>query len=324
MRLPRRRFLQLAAGAAAAPFVPRIAAAQPYPARPVRIIVTTAPALAPDIVARLIAQQLAERFGRQFVVENRPGGGQNVGTELAVKAVPDGHTLLLATAANAINATLYNNLNYNFIHDFVPVAGIARVPMVMVVHPSVPATTIPEFIAYAKANPGKINLGSGGNGSPPHIAGELFKMMTGVDMLHVPYANSNALPDLLAGQVQVYFGPITSSLGYIQSGKLRALAVTGVAPAAALPGVPTMDASVPGYEMTAWYGIMTPRGTPADVVDMLNHAINAALADPSLIGKLADMGAEPMPITPAAFGELIANETLKLGKVIKFASIRVD
>jgi tripartite-type tricarboxylate transporter receptor subunit TctC len=323
MKLPRRQFLHLAAGAVAFPAVSRIARAESYPARPVRIIVTVAPGITPDIIARLMGQWLSEHLGQPFIIENRPGGGQNIGTELVVKAPPDGYTLLLITAANAVNATLYEKLNFNFIRDITPVANILRLPLVMEVHPSVPAKTVPEFIAYAKANPGKINMSSGGNGSPQHAAGELFKMMTGVNMVHVPYPG-NPLPDLLAGRVQVYFGPILSSIGYIRTDKLRALAVTGATRSQALPDTPTAAESVPGYEASSWYGLGAPKDTPAEAVDRLNAETNAALADLAVKARLADLGAEPTPMTPAAFGNFIADETGKWGKVVKFAGVKVD
>ena len=322
MKLPRRHFLQLATGTAAVLAAPRIARAIPYPSRPVRVIVTVPAGLTPDILARLMAAQLTDRLGRPFIVENRPGGGQNIGTELVVRAQPDGYMLLLVTATNTINASLYDNLDFNFAHDIAPVASLVRGPLVMEVHPSVPAKTVAEFIAYAKANPGKINVASGGNGSPMHVAGELFKMMADVDMVHVPY--QNPLPDLLGGQVQVYFGPIASSLGYIRSGQLRALAVTSAALAQVLPDVPTVAETLPGYDASSWYGIGSTAGTPPDVVETLNGEINAALADPATKARLLDLGVEPMPMTPAAFGKFMAEETDKWGKVVKFANLKVE
>jgi tripartite-type tricarboxylate transporter receptor subunit TctC len=322
MKLPRRHFLQLATGTAAVLAAPRIARAAPYPSRPVRVIVTVPAGLTPDILARLMAAQLTDRLGRPFIVENRPGGGQNIGTELVVRAQPDGYMLLLVTATNTINASLYDNLDFNFAHDIAPVASLVRGPLVMEVHPSVPAKTVAEFIAYAKANPGKINVASGGNGSPMHVAGELFKMMADVDMVHVPY--QNPLPDLLGGQVQVYFGPIASSLGYIRSGQLRALAVTSAALAQVLADVPTVAETLPGYDASSWYGIGSTAGTPPDVVETLNGEINAALADPATKARLLDLGVEPMPMTPAAFGKFMAEETDKWGKVVKFANLKVD
>ena len=322
MKLPRRALLHLAACAASLTLL-RVAWAQTYPRRPVRIVVPVPAGLAPDIIARLIAQQLSERLGQPFIVENRPGSGNNIGTEVVVRALPDGYTLLVATLPNAVNTTLYDNLNFNFIRDITPVAGVMHTPLVMEVNPSVPAKTVPEFIAYAKANPGKITMVSGGNGSPPHVAGELFKMMTGVDMIHVPY-NGNPLPDLLAGQVQVYFGLIPSSIGYIRTGKLRALAVTSATRSPALPDIPTMSEFVPGYVASGWYGIGAPKSTPDEIVNKLSKEINAALDDPQMKARLADLGAEPMPMTPVEFGKFIADETEKWGKVVKFAGIKVD
>jgi tripartite-type tricarboxylate transporter receptor subunit TctC len=323
MELPRRHFLRMAAGAIGVAARPRIALALDYPTRPVRIVVPVPAGLAPDIIARLIGQSLSERMGQPFIVEDRPGSGNNVGTELVVRAPSDGYTLLLATLPNAVNATLYDNLNFNFIRDITPVAGIARTPLVMEVNPSVPAKTVAEFIAYAKANPGKITMASAGNGSPPHVAGELFKMMTGIDLLHVPY-NGNPLPDLLAGQVQVYFGLIPSSIGYIRTDKLRALAVTSATRSQALPDIPAMGESVPGYEASGWYGIGAPKSTPVEIVNKLSKQIDAALADPPIKTRLADLGAEAMPMTPVEFGTLVADETEKWGKVVKFAGIKVD
>jgi tripartite-type tricarboxylate transporter receptor subunit TctC len=322
MKLPRRHFLQLATGTAAVLAASRVARADAYPSRPVRVIVAVPAGLTPDILARLTAAQLADRLGRPFIVENRPGGGQNIGTELVVRAQPDGYTLLLVTATNTINASLYANLGFNFAHDIAPVASLVRGPLVMEVHPSVPARTVSEFIAYAKANPGKINMASGGNGSPMHVAGELFKMLAGVNMVHVPYLNP--LPDLLGGQVQLYFGPIASSLGYIRSGQLRALAVTTAARAQVLPDVPAVGETVSGYEASTWYGIGATGGTPAEVIGTINGEIDAALSEPAIKTKLADLGVEPMPMTPAAFGKFMADETDKWGKVVKFASLKVD
>jgi tripartite-type tricarboxylate transporter receptor subunit TctC len=326
MKLPRRRFLHLAAGAAALPAGSRIAWAQTtYPTRPVRIIVGSAAGGGNDIIARLIGQRLSEHLGQQFVVENRPGAGSNIGTEAVVHAPADGYTLLLVSASNAINATLYEKLTFNFMQDIAPVAGVMRTPLVVVVHPSVPAKTIPEFIAHAKANPGKINMGSGGNGTPSHASGELFKMMAGVDLVHVPYRGlSPALTDLLGGQVQVMFGGTTASIPYAGTGKLRALAVTTTARSELLPDVPTVGEFVPGYEASQWYGIGVPKNTPAEIVEKLNNEINAALADPKMKAQLAEFGGVPMPMTPAAFGRLIADETEKWAKVIKFAGIKAD
>ncbi|HMG77624.1 MAG TPA: tripartite tricarboxylate transporter substrate binding protein [Xanthobacteraceae bacterium] len=307
--------------AAALPAYARNVWAESYPVRPVHLIVPIAPSLTPDILARLIGQRLSETLGQPFIIENRPGGDQTIGTEIVTRAAPDGYTLLLATAACAVNASLYDHLNYNFIRDIAPAVGLVRVPLVMEVNPSVPAKTLPEFIDYAKANPGKINMASGGNGSPQHVAGELFKMMTGIDMVHIPY-RGNMLPDLMAGQVQVYFGPLPSSIGFIQSGKLRALAVTSAARSQSLPDVPAIAEFVPGFEADAWYGLGAPAGTPVPIADKLNIAVNDALADPGIKAKLAELGAQPMPLTPAEFGKFIVDETEKWGKVVKFAGIK--
>jgi tripartite-type tricarboxylate transporter receptor subunit TctC len=320
--LRRRQFLRLAASAAAVPAFPLVARAQIYPARPVRIVVGFPAGLTPDIMARLMAQSLSDRLGQQFIVENRPGATGNIGTEVVVRSPLDGYTLLLAAQPNAINATLYAHLAYDFMRDITPVASLVRGPLVMEINPSVPAKTVAEFIAYAKANPGKINMASGGNGSPQHVAGELFKMMAGVDMVHVPY--QNPLPDLLGGQVQVYFGPIASSLGYIRTDKLRALAIASATRSQALPDVPTVSETLPGYEASSWYGIGAPAGTPPDVVAKLNGAINAALAEPAMRARLADLGVEPMPMAQAAFGKFIADETDKWSEVVKFASLKLD
>ena len=325
MKLPRRHFLHLAAGAAALPALSRIAWAQAYPSRPVRIIVGFAPGGSSDITARLIGQWLSERLGQQFVIDNRPGGGTNIGTEAVVRAPPDGYTLLLATAANAVNATLYDKLNFNFIRDIAPVAGIIVFPNVMVVHPSVPAKTVPEFIAYAKANPGKINMASGQMGGPAHVSGELFKMMTGTDMLLVPYRGGGpALVDLLVGQVQVMFPTIVASIEYIRAGRLRALAVTAATRSDALPDIPTVSEFVPGFEASFWTGIGAPKATPAEIVDKLNEAINAGLADPKLKARFADLGGTVLAGSPTDFGKLIAEETEKWGKVVKFTGIKAD
>jgi len=325
MKLPRRKVLHLTAGAAALPALPRFALAQAYPVGPVRIIVPYAPAGVGDITARLVGQWLLERFGQTFVIENRPGAGANIGTEVVVHAAADGYTLLFVSPANAINATLYANLRFNFIRDITPVASISRGANVMVVHPSFPAKTVPEFIAYAKANPGKVSMASAGNGSAPHICGELFKMMAGVDMVHVPYRGGGpALTDLLGGQVQVYFATTASSVEYIRAGRLRALAVTTATRSEALPDTPTMSEFIPGYEASGFYGLAAPKNTPAEIVDKLNNEINAALADPKMKAQLAEFGGVPMPMTPADFGRLIADETEKWAKVIKFASIKAD
>jgi tripartite-type tricarboxylate transporter receptor subunit TctC len=325
MKLPRREFLHLSATAIALPAAVRLAWAETYPARPVHIIVGFAAGGPNDISARLIAQWLSERLGQQFVVENRPGAGGNVATELVVRAPADGYTLLLVPAPAAINATLYDNLNFNFIRDIAPVAGVLRVPEVMVVNPAVPANTVPEFIAYAKANPGKINMASAGNGTVPHVTGELFKFMTGVDLVRVGYRGGGpALVDLMGGQVQVMFEPTLSTIGYIRAGKLRALAVTSATRSAALPDVPTVSEFVPGYEATAWFGIGAPSNTPADIIAKLNGEINAGLVDAKIKERLADMGGEPMPMSTADFAKFIVDETEKWGKVVRAAGIKAE
>jgi tripartite-type tricarboxylate transporter receptor subunit TctC len=325
MKLPRRRFLHLAAGAAVLPAAARIAWAQTYPSRPVRFMVGFGAGGAPDILARLMGQWLSDRIGQPFVVENRVGGSSGIATEAVVQAAPDGQTILLASLANVVNATLYDKLNYNFIRDIAPVGGISRDPNVMVVVPSFPAKTVPEFIAYAKANPGKINMASPGIGSTPHMAGELFKFMTGIDMAHVAYRGSPpAITDLLAGQVQVYFAPISASIEYIKAGKLRPLGVTTAKRADALPDVPAVAEFVPGYEAVAFYGIGAPKNTPPEIVDKLNKEINAGLADATLKKRFADLGSVPFPGSPADFGKLIADETEKWAKVIKFANIKPE
>jgi len=329
MTLRRRRFLQLAGAAAAACAVAAatcdIARAQAYPTRPVHLIVATTAGATTDIVARLTAQWLTDRLGQQFIVENRPGGGNNIGTEAVVRAPADGYTLLFVNAVNAINATLFEKLSYNFIADIVPVAGIIRVPLVMQVNPSVPAKTVPEFIAYARSNPGKVNMASAGIGSTPHVAGELFKMMTGLDMLHVPYrGGAQAITDLLGGQVQVMFEPVAGPLEHLRSGRLRALAVTTTTRSAALPDVPTVGEFVPGYEASSWYGIGVPKGTPADIVDKLNREVNAALDDPRMKARFADLGADVLAGSPADFARLIADETAKWGKVVKFSGAKPE
>jgi tripartite-type tricarboxylate transporter receptor subunit TctC len=325
MKLPRRNFLHLAAGAAALPAVSRFAWAQAYPSRPVRIVAPTAPGGAPDIVARLIGPWLSGRLGQQFVVDNRPGGGNNIGTEAVVRAAPDGYTLLMATTTNTINATLYDRLNFDFLRDIAPVAGIIRLPLVMVVNPSVPAKTVPEFTAYAKANPGKINLGSPGIGTPGHVAGELFKMMAGVDLVHVPYRGGGpVMTDLLGGQVQVLFGSTSLTIEQIRAGKLRPLAVTTATRWEGLPDIPTVNDFVSGYEASAVSGLGAPRNTPAEIIDTLNKEINAALADPKMKARLADLGGTVLAGSPADFGKLIADEIEKWAKVIKFAGIKAD
>jgi tripartite-type tricarboxylate transporter receptor subunit TctC len=325
MKLPRRNFLHLAAGAAALPLLSRIAWAQTYPTRPVRIVVGFPPAGGTDITARLIGQWLSERLGQPFIIENRPGAGSNIATEAVVRAPADGYTLLLVSTPNAVNATLYEKLNFNFIRDLAPVAGIMVVPVVMVVHPSFPVTTVPEFIAYAKANPGKINIASGTIGGPGHVTAELFKMMTGTDLPLVPYRGGGpALTDLLAGQVQVSFLTMPASIEHIRTGKLRALAVTAATRSDALPDIPTVGEFVPGYESTTWYGVGVPKNTPAEVVEKLNKEINAGLADPKIKARFADLGGTPLVGSPADFGKLIADETEKWGKVIKFTGIKAD
>ena len=323
MKLRRRKFLHLAAGAAALPAVSRMARAQAYPARPVHIIVGFAPGGATDIMARLMGQSLSERLGQQFVIENRPGAASNVGTEAVVNAAPDGYTLLVVTSVNAINATLYEKLNFNLIRDVAPVASTHREPFVMEANPSVPVKTVAEFIAHAKANPGKINMASAGIGSGNHISGELFKMMTGVNLVHVPYRGGGpALVDLLGGQVQVMFATMSSSIEYVRAGKLRALAVTTATRSPVLPDIPTVAEFVPGYESSFWTGVGAPRNTPEHIVEKLNKEINVALADPKMRARLADLGGTPLPGSPAQFGKLIVDETEKWGKVIKFAGIK--
>ena len=326
MKLPhRRQFLHLAAGAAVLPTLPRIALAQTYPTRPVRLIVTFAAGGSPDIIARLMGQWLSERLGQPIIVDNRPGAAGNIGTEIGVRAPPDGYTLLMALSVNAINASVYNNLSFNFIRDTAPVASIASTPLIMEVNPSVPAKTVPEFIAYAKANPGKINMASGGKGAPGHVAGELFKMMAGVDMVHVPYrGDALVLPDLISGQVQVYFGVMPASLGYIRAGKLRALAVTSATRQEALPDVPTVGEFLPGFEARGWYGIVVPKATPPEIVGKLNQEINAALADPNMKKRLTDLGVAVFAGSPADFGKFIADETEKWAKVVKFADVKAE
>jgi tripartite-type tricarboxylate transporter receptor subunit TctC len=325
MKLPRRKFLHLAASVAALSAVARLAWAQSYPSRPVRIIVPFAPGGVSDITARLIGQWLSERLGQQFVIDNRPGGGGNIGTEAVVRASPDGYMLLMVGAWNAINATLYDKLNFNFIRDIAPVASVIRSANVMVVNPSVPAKTVPEFIAYAKANPGKISMASAGSGAPSHVTGELFKMMASVDMVHVPYRSGGpALTDLLGGQVQVYFASTVASIEYIKTGRLRALAVTTATRLEALPDVPTMAEFLPGYEATGWVGIGAPKDTPADIIDKLNREINAGLADPKMKARLADLGGTVLAPSPADFRKLIAEETEKWAKVVKFSGAKAE
>jgi tripartite-type tricarboxylate transporter receptor subunit TctC len=325
MKLPRRQFIRLATGAVALPAMPRLAGAQSYPSRPVRLIVGFPAGGSADIVARLIGQSLSERLGQPFIIENRPGAGSNIGTETVVRAPPDGYTLLMVSAANVTNATLYDNLNFNFIRDIAPVAFMDRVANVLEVNPSIPARTVPEFTAYAKANPGKINMASGGTGSSQHVAGELFKMMAGVDLVHVPYRGvAPALTDLLAGQVQVLFDTVPASLPHIRAGKLRALAVTTAARSEALPDVPTVGDFVPGYEASSIHGIGAPRNTPADIIDRLNKEVNAALADPKFKARIADLGGIVAVGSPADFGKIIAEETEKWAKVVKFSGAKAE
>jgi tripartite-type tricarboxylate transporter receptor subunit TctC len=323
MNLPRRAFLQRVAGAAAVAAVPRMAWAQVYPARSVRIVVGFAAGGPSDIITRLIGQGLSDRLGQQFVVENRPGGGGSIGAEAVARAPGDGYTLLQVDTPDAINAALYAELNFNFIRDIAPVAGISRSPDIMVVQPSFPARTVPEFIAYAKANPGKINMASGGNGTTAHLAGELFKMTAGVNMLHVPYrGGAPALTDLMGGQVQVMFSPAAGAIAHIKAGRLRALAVTTATRLETLPDVPSVGDVLPGYEASTWNGIGAPRSTPAEIVHLLNAHINALLADPGMKARLADLGAVPMRMSPAEFEQLIAEETQKWAKVVRFAGIK--
>ena len=323
MTLRRRDFLHLSAGAAALPSLSRFAWADTYPSRSGRIIVGFPPGTSSDICARLIGQWLSEKLGQQFVVENKTGAGTNIAAEAVVQASPDGYTLLWVTQTNAINATLYKSLKFNFINDIEPVAGVITVPTVMMVNPAVPAKTVAEFIAYAKANPGKINMSSPGIGSANHILGELFNMMAGIKMVHVPYKGSQ-FPDLMSGQVQVTFNPLPSSLGFIKNGKLRALGVTSAARQAVLPDVPAIGETVKGYEGNAWFGIGAPKKTPKDIVDKLNSTINAGLADPVFKKKLEDLGGVPMSVTPAAFTKFINDETEKWAKVVAFSGAKVE
>jgi tripartite-type tricarboxylate transporter receptor subunit TctC len=325
MKLPRRQFLRLAASVAALPAVSRAASAQAYPARPVRLVVQVPAGSAPDIIARVLGQWLSDRLGQPFVIDNRPGASGNIGTEAVVRAPADGYSLLFAMSANAINASLYDNLRFNFMRDTAPVASIARIPLVMEVNPSVPAKTVPEFIAYAKAHPGKINMASSGNATPLHVAGELFKMMAGVDLVHVAYRGEPvARPDLLSGQVQVMFGVLPSSLPYIKSGQMRALAVTTEKRLAVLPDVPAMDEFLPGYEASGWYGIAAPKQTPAEIVEKLNKEINAGLTDAKTKARLADLGCLVFAGSPPDFAKFVAGETEKWGKVIRAAGIKAQ
>jgi tripartite-type tricarboxylate transporter receptor subunit TctC len=324
MKRLRRQFLQLAAGAAVFPAVSRIATAQTYPTKPVRIVVGFAAGGGTDILARLIGQRLSERLAQQFIVENRPGANSNIATEAVARAPPDGYTLLVVDSSPAINATLYDKLSFNFIHDIAPVAGIANLPLVMLVNPSFPAKTISEFIDYAKANPDKISMASGGNGNVTHLVGEMFKMMTGISMVHLPYRGGGAaLADLLGGQVPVLFTGVASAIEYIRAGRLRALGVTSATRLEALPDVPTVGQFLPGYEADDWKGIGAPKNTPPVIVDMLNDEINAALADPKFKARLVDLGGVPMSMTAAQFGKFVAAETEKWGKVIRAANIKL-
>ena len=325
MKLPRRKFLHLAAGAVALPAVSRIVRAQAYPSRPVRIIVPFAPGGSTDISARLIGQWLSERLGQQFVVENRPGAGSNVGTEMVVNAPPDGYTLLLVGASSAINMTLYEKLSFNFVRDIAPIAGIVSIPFTMVVSPSFPAKTVSEFIAFAKLNPGKVNIASGGNGTAGHLSGELFKMMASVNMVHVPYrGEAPALTDMLGGQVQVMFATMPASIENIRAGKLRALAVTTAARSEVLPEIPTMGEFLPGYEASGWQGVGAPRNTPTEIINKLNSEINAAFADPKINARLADLGGTALVGSSVNFAKLIAEEAEKWGKVVRAANIKAE
>jgi tripartite-type tricarboxylate transporter receptor subunit TctC len=325
MRPHRRRFLHLVTGTAALSAATRVAMAQAYPSRPVRIVVGFPAGGTADTLARLVGQSLSERLGQPFIVENRPGASGNVGTEAVVRAPPDGHTLLLVTSPNAVNATFYDNLSFNFVRDIAPVAGLGRAPLALVVNPTVPANTLAEFIAYARANPGKLNMASGGNGATSHVAGELFKMMTGIEMLHVPYRGEPpALTDLLAGQVQVMFVLLPPSIEHIRAGRLRGLAITTATRSESLPNIPTVGEFVPGYEATGWQGIGAPKAMPPDIIERLNREINAALADPKIRTQVADLGGTVLVGSAADFGNFIADETEKWAKVVKFAGIRAN
>jgi tripartite-type tricarboxylate transporter receptor subunit TctC len=322
--IQRRRFLTLAGAAVAMPAVARIAHAQAWPARQVRLIIGYPPGGSADITARLVSQWLTERLGQSFIVESRAGGGTNIATEAVINAPPDGYTLLLVAPANAINASLYEKLNHVFLRDIMPIAGLIRFPNVVVVNPSVPVNSIPELIAYAKANPGKLNMASSGNGSTIHVSGELFKMMTGVNMIHVPYrGGALALTDLIGGQVQVMFDNIPTAAEFVRSGKLRGLAVTGAARSEVLPELPTVAEFVPGYEATSWYGLGAPKGTPVEIIDKLNREVAAILADPKLKARFLELGATPLAGAPADFGQLVADETEKWAKVVKFSGAKV-
>jgi tripartite-type tricarboxylate transporter receptor subunit TctC len=324
-KLPRRGFLHLVTGAAALPALSRPAAAQAYPSRPVRWIVGFAPGGGNDLVARLVGQRLSERLGQAFVIENRPGAAGNLAADTVIHARPDGYTLLLVSSNNATNAALYDNLGFDFLRDIAPVAGIGRTPLVMAVNPSVPAKTVPEFIAYAKSNPGKVNMGSAGTGGIGQFAGEQFKMMTGVDMTHVPYrGNGPALAGLLGGEVHVLFPSLASALEFVSTGKLRALGIAGAQRAEKLPALPTVAESVPGFEASTWYGVGAPKGTPASIIDKLHAEIDAVLAEPQLRTRFAELGDVAVPMTPAAFGQYVAAETDKWRKVVKFAGVKPE
>ena len=324
MRSSRRRSMLVMSGAAALAALPRHAGAQAWPSRPVRLVEGYGAGGAPDIIARLVGQRLSERLGTPFIIDNKPGASGKIATEAVAKATPDGYTLLLVVINNAIDAAMKDKLAYDFIRDIAPVAGIHQVPLVMEVHPSVPATTVAEFIALTKENPGRVNMGSAGTGTITHIAGELFQMMAGVSMFHIPYRGAQIFQGIIGGQVQVYFGPVASSLPHIKAGKLRALAVTSATRSHVLPDVPTLDETLPGYELSAWYGLGAPTGTPPVAIDALNRAVNAVLSDPAFKTQLADMGATPLPGPPAEFGRLIAAETEKMAKVIQVANINVE
>jgi tripartite-type tricarboxylate transporter receptor subunit TctC len=323
MKLPRRNFLHLIASAAALPTATRLATALDYPTRPVHLLEGFGAGAAPDIVARLIGQALSERLGQSFVVENRAGASSNIAAEAVVRAAPDGYTLFLITSANAVNATMLK-LNFDLIHDLAPVASISRAPFVMEVHPSVPANTVAEFIAYAKANPSKVNMASAGIGNTTHVCGELFKMMASVDLFHVPYRGAQVYPALLAGEAQVYFGPLLSAIGYVRAGNLRALAVTTTTRSPVLPDIPALSETLPGYEASAWWGIVAPKNTPAEIIKTLNTQVNASLADANFQARLANLGATVLAGSPADFGKLIADETEKWGKVVRAANIKAQ
>ena len=324
MTFHRRQFLRLAGAAVVLPAVSRGASAQAYPSRPVRVVIGYPPGGSADITARLMTQWLSERLGQSFIVESRPGGGTNIATEAVINAPPDGYTLLLVAPANAINATLYEKLNHNFLRDIVPVAGLIRFPNVVVVNPDVPVKTIPELIAYAKANPGKLNMASSGNGSTIHMSGELFKMMTGVNMIHVPYrGGALALTDMIGGQVQVMFDNIPTAMEFVRSGKLRGLAVTGAGRSETLPDLPTVADFLPGYEATSWYGLGAPKGTPNEIIEKLNREVNAILAEPKTKARFLELGASMLPGSASDFGKLVADETEKWGKVVKFSGAKV-